>query len=344
MKRVGNLFEKFVSFENLDEAERKARKGKGGRAEVRTFLKHRDENLRDIGQKLEKGEWHTSERYWKKVHDPKERIIGVLPYSPDLVVQYGLLNVLEPIFRKTVINDTYSCIKGRGIHACAQKVIHHLRTWPEDTVYALQIDISKCYNNVNHQALKDRLRRLVKDERLLAVVFDIIDSSEGLVIGDHIASWLLNILLSGFDHRVKEIKRAKHYFRYADDILVLSGSKEFLWDLLEFIERELKAIGFRVKHNAKIYPVDKQGIDYIGYRFFHTHVLLRKRIKVNMMRKVNSIVKRGLPFDEARQELAGHWGWLKHCNSINLQHTINEKLGYNEDIFRTKTRRPAAIG
>ena len=334
MKRYGQLFEKFITYENLDLAERKARRGKGSRGEVRAFLKNREENLRNLQKRLMEGTWHTSERFWKKVKDPKERIIGVLPYYPDLIVHYALLNILEPIFMKMVISDTYSCIKGRGIHACSEKVVYHLHKYQEETVYALQIDISKCYNNINHEIMKGTLRHKIKDERILAVAFDIIDSNDGLVIGDHIASWLCNVFLNPIDHKMKEVMRMRHYFRYADDIVIMAATKEELWAALEFIERELLAIGLRVKHNAKIFPIDKQGLDFIGYVFYHDHVMLRKRIKVNLKKKVDSIVKRGLSFEEARQELAGHWGWLKHCNSINLQKVINKKLNYNEEVFR----------
>ena len=336
MKRHGYLFDKFVSMENLDLAERKARRGKGARHEVRRFLPHRKQRLSELKTMLESGGYTTSEHRWKKVYDPKERTIGVLPYYPDLIVQYALLNILEPIFMRQMISDTYSCIKGRGIHACAKKVISHLRKHPEDTVYALQIDVSKFYPNINHTVLEDKLRRIIKDRRILAILFNIIESEPGLVIGDHIASWMANIYLSGFDHRVKEVMRVRHYFRYADDILVLAGDKGYLWEVLSFMERELKAVGLQIKHNMKVFPVDAQGIDFIGYRFFHTHTLLRKRIKKHLMRKVKTIGKEKPAFDVARQELAGHWGWLKHCNSKNLQKNINKKLGYNEDLFKRK--------
>ena len=333
MKRVGHLFEKFVARENLDLAEQKARKGKGSRHEVRRFLKNRESNLDRIQLQLETGEWRMSKRTWKKIYDPKERWIGVSKYE-DLIVQYALLNILEPIFRKTIITDTYSCIKGRGIHACQKKVMQHLRKDQKGTLYCLQLDVSKCYNYINHEILKGVLRRLIKDERILAVVFYVIDGEVGLVIGDHIASWLCNIYLSQFDHKAKEKLRLKHYFRYADDIVVFAATKEELWHALEYLERELKAIGLRVKHNAKVIPVDKEGLNFIGYVFRHTHVLIRKRIKIKMMRKVRYIIKQKLTFEEAKQELAGHWGWIKHCNSKNLQKSINKKLNYNENVFR----------
>jgi len=337
MKRYGHLFEQFATYENLDLAERKARKGKGSRHEVRKFLEHRKERIDAILQQLIDGTFVPSKHKWKTVYDPKKRVIGVSPYYPDLIVQYALLNVLEPIWMRQMISTTYSCIKGRGIHACANTLRKHLKAFPEETTYFLQLDISKCYNNINHQVLEDKIRRKIKDERLLAVLFKIIEAESGLVIGDHIASWLCNIHLSCLDHRVKEIMKTRHYFRYADDIVVLADSKEYLWRVLDFIERELKSIGMRVKHNAHVRPVEAQGIDFIGYVFYHEHTLVRKRIKIHLLRKARKLAKKNLTIEEIKQELAGHWGWLKHCDSKNLQTKISKILGY-ENFFKSDAR------
>lgn len=340
MKRYGHLFEQFATYENLDLAERKARRGKGSRHEVRRFLVNREEKLIALQQQLIDGTFEPSEHKWKTVYDPKERVIGVSPYYPDLIVQYALLNVLEPIWMRQMISTTYSCIKGRGIHACANTLRKHLRAFPNETTYFLQLDISKCYNNVIHRVLEDKIRRKIKDERLLQVLFKIIEAEDGLVIGDHIASWLCNIHLSRLDHRVKEVMKARHYFRYADDIVVLSDSKEYLWQVLDFIERELLSIGMKVKHNAHVRPVEAQGIDFIGYVFYHDYTLVRKRIKLHLLRKARRIAKMNLSVEEIKQEMAGHWGWFKHCDSNNLQTKISKILGY-ENLFKSNARRVA---
>lgn len=341
MKRYGHLFEKFVSYENLDLAERKARKGKGSRYEVRRFLENREENLQKIKKELEEDTFVVPKRKWKRIFDPKERWIGVSKYNPVLIVQYALLNILEPIFMKQMISTTYSCIKGRGIHPCSNALRRMLKEHPNETVYALQLDISKCYDNVRHEILRYQLMRFIKDEKILNVIFKIVESEKNLVIGDHISSWLCNIYLSQIDHSVKEKKHVRFYVRYADDIVILSDSKEFLWDVLSFIERELLAKGMHVKHNASVYHVEKHGINFIGYVFYHDHTLLRKRIKVNMMKKVRMVAKKNLSLEEARAELAGHWGWLKHCDSKNLQRKICKIIGY-ENLFKQKTKRIVA--
>jgi len=336
MKRYGQLWEKFISEENFDLAERNAGKGKGSRDEVRTFRADRDKNLKDIRKRLEDGTYRTSERFWFWINDPKRRRIGKLPYS-DLVVHHALLNVLEPIWKRQLTRDTYSCLKGRGIHACSKAVEHALRIDPRGTKYCLKLDISKFYPNVNHDILKYKIRRKVKDERILAVLFEIIDSSEGLTIGDHISSILSHLYHTDLDHKIKEVLHVRWYFRYADDMVLLAATKEELWAALAYIERELKAIGLHVKPNAQVFPVESRGIDFIGYVFRHTHTKLRKSIKKRMLKKVKQLKKRNATPEEAKTALAGHWGWAKHCNTKHLFKSIKYQLGY-EIKFKHQTR------
>lgn len=81
---------------------------------------------------------------------------------------------------------------------------------------------------VNHDVLKSIVRRKLKDTRLLALLDEIIDSAEGLPIGNYLSQYLANLVLAYFDHWVKEVKRVSYYFRYADDIVVLHKDKQYL--------------------------------------------------------------------------------------------------------------------
>lgn len=100
-------------------------------------------------------------------------------------------------------------------------------------------------------------------------------------------------MLAYFDHWVKETKRVKYYFRYADDIVVLHSDKRILRALLADFERYLNTeLNLFVKDNKQIFPVAKdhkdrhgRGIDFLGYVFYHNETRLRKRIKQNFCRK-----------------------------------------------------------
>lgn len=131
----------------------------------------------------------------------------------------------------------------------------------------------------------------------------------GIPIGNYISQFLANFYLTGFDHWIKQTKQVRHYFRYADDIVILSDSKPYLHELLAEIRAYLANLKLQIKGNYQIFPVVIRGIDFVGYRIYPTHTLLRKSIK-------KSFIKAKKP-----QSLAAYKGWLKHCNARNLERT-----------------------
>jgi RNA-directed DNA polymerase len=220
------------------------------------------------------------------------------------------MNVLEPVFVSVFTADTYSCIKKRGIHAAAKAVRSALQD-EAGTQYCLKLDIKKFYPTVDHAILKLLLRRKFKDQDLLWLLDEIIDSAPGLPIGNYLSQYLANFYLTYFDHWLKEEKQVRFYFRYADDMVILSGDKQYLHDLLAEIKHYLAVnLMLSVKSNYQVFPVAARSIDFVGYRFYHTHTLLRKSIKQRFARKMATGCN--------AQSIASYSGWAKHCNSRHL--------------------------
>ena len=204
------------------------------------------------------------------------------------------MNILEPIWVSIFTKDTYSCIKNRGIHAAAKNVKHILRTDNDGTRYCLKIDIRKFYPSIDHDILKMVIRRRIKDKRLLWLLDEIIDSvPTGVPIGNYLSQYFANLYLAYFDHWLKEVKHVKYYWRYADDIVILALNKEVLHELLHEIRAYLREnLKLKVKRNYQVFPTNTRGIDFLGYRFFHTHTFLRKSIKKKLFRRVAKLRKR----------------------------------------------------
>jgi retron-type reverse transcriptase len=220
------------------------------------------------------------------------------------------MNVLEPMFVSTFTADTYSCIKKRGIHAAFYSLKAALKD-QQNTTYCLKLDVKKYYPSIDHQVLKDLLRRKIKDQDLLQLLDEIIDSAEGLPIGNYLSQYLANFYLAYFDHWLKEVKKVKYYFRYSDDMVILAPDKESLQKLLSEITIYLRdKLKLQVKDNYQVFPVKDRGIDFVGYVFFHTHILLRKSIKQSFARM--------LAGHSNPQSTASYKGWTSHCNSKNL--------------------------
>ena len=158
MKRYGDLFDKVVSTDNLKLADKKARRGKRNQYGVQKHIRNAEDNLNVLQEQLISGNYVTSEYTNYRISEPKERTISRLPFFPDRICQHALVNVLEPIFVNMFTKDTYSCIKGRGVH----KASYDLRRYLKDdsgTKYCLKLDIRKFYPSVNNDVLKQMVDR-----------------------------------------------------------------------------------------------------------------------------------------------------------------------------------------
>lgn len=310
MKRIGNLYNKIISVDNLILADRKAQKGKSNQYSVKNHNKNRQENIDKLHKALKNRTYKTSEYTVFKIFDPKKRDIYRLPYFPDRIAHHAIMNILEPVFISFFTSDTYSCIKGRGVHLAVKKLKKALKD-TEGTKYCLKFDIVKFYPSVDNTILKKLLRKKFKDNDLLSLLDEIIDSAGGLPIGNYLSQYLANYYLTYFDHYVKQDLKIKYYFRYADDIIILDSDKKSLHKALHSMRMHLEnELNLLVKSNYQVFPVNSRGIDFVGYIFFHSHTLLRKRIKQNFARMLKN--------NPNKSSTDSYMGWAKHCDSKNL--------------------------
>jgi hypothetical protein len=188
------------------------------------------------------------------------------------------------------------------------------------------MDVRKFYPSIDHDTLKQVIRIKLKDADLLWLLDGIIDSADGVPIGNYISQYFANLYLSELDHLLKEDAGVKYYYRYSDDIVVLSGSKEFLSGVLVYINHYLhESRSLSLKSNFQIFPVESRGIDFVGYITYHTHCLARKRNKQGLCREVAMLRKKNVPEDEIRLRVASRMGFMVHCNSNHLLKSIGMK-------------------
>lgn len=323
MKRVGNLYEKICDIENLRLAHKQASRGKSFYTEVKLIDENEDEYLYRLQDMLIHKTYHTSKyEVFEKKEGKKIRKIYKLPYFPDRICQWAIIQVIEPYLIRTLTDDTYSALPGRGVERARRKMVRALKTDPENTVWCLKIDISKYYPNINIDKLKLKYRRLFKDDDLLWLLDEILDSNPdtGVPIGNYLSQYSGNIYLSDFDHRVKEVYHVKHYFRYMDDMVFLSSSKEELQALIKEITKYLAdEYDLKVKDSWSLFRVEDRGIDFVGYVFKHDSIRLRKSI-AHSIKKTSSKIRWRVNND---MELNRHLyfsfnslkGWLKHSHS-----------------------------
>lgn len=327
MKRYGYLYKQIYSMENLELAHQHARKHKTWYKEVKQIDANPEPFLKELQDMLINHTYKTSkyETFVKKEHG-KEREIFKLPYFPDRICQWAILQIIEPYVMKYFTKNTYSAIPGRGIHACLHDVVNAVQYDVPNCQYCLKIDARKFYPSIDHHILKMIYRRMFKDKELLWLLDEIIDSTpegSGIPIGNYLSQYSGNIYLTPFDHWIKEVKHIKHYFRYMDDIVIFSSSKSELHKLRKeidiFFTEKLK---LHVKDNWQVFPTYKRGVDFVGYRVFMNYILLRKSTAKDFKKKMRKIDQKRMDGKEMNHSewcsIHSYNGWLKHCDSYRL--------------------------
>lgn len=323
MKRFTGFWEEMCSLENIALAHRRAKKGKKHYREVQMVDAYPERYFREIRSML------TEKRYvvppfeiMLKTDGPKVREIWKLPYFPDRIIHHCLVQVLEPVWMRSYIRDTYAALPGRGVHDGVKRLRMALSD-VAGTRYCLKMDIRKFYQSITNDVAKAAVRRKVKDPDVLWLFDTIIESAPIVPIGLYTSQHLGNLVLSGFDHWVKEVLRLRYYFRYCDDLVFLGDDKAVLHDIrvraAEYLQRELL---LEVKKTWQVFPVDARGIDFLGYRFFHGYTLVRKRIVKSFKKRCRS---------GRQSSMAAYNGWFVWADTYNL------RMKYGTRIQRRST-------
>lgn len=330
-KSYNNLYPQIYDFSNLESAYIKARRGKRFRDEVAQFSFNLESNLIQIQNELIYKSYHTGQYRYFYVRDPKKRLVAALPFR-DRVVQHALCNIIEPLFEERFIFDSYACRIGRGTHAGADRVTYFLiktqNKW--DRVYCLKADIAQYFPSINHSALKKIVQKRIACPDTRWLINEIIDSGgdaaacpRGLPIGNLTSQLFANVYLDQLDHFVKETLGEKYYVRYMDDFIILGGDKQHLWAVKKEIEGFLNnELDLHFNGKTGIWPIS-QGVDFLGYRIWPTHRLVRKssikRFK-RSLRAFENLFKEGRIELEAVNATIQSWlGHVSHANSYNLR-------------------------
>lgn len=316
----GNLFESIVDKDNFTVAQKLSRQGKSSRKEIRIFESNLDENLEEIRQLVINKKFHTAKYRSKKIFEPKERIIYILPYAPDRIVQHAIMNILVPYMEKMFITDSYACITGRGQTRASLRTMEAVRR----NKYCLKCDIHHFYPSINQNILSEMYHRKFRDKDFLYLMDDIIFSFPGgynCPIGNYTSQWNGNFYLTPLDNFCKHELRIRDYIRYCDDFLLFSDDKAYLHDCRKRIEDFIGKYELTYS-KADVFSV-KQGIDFCGYRHFDNYILLRKstaKKEIKRLKELPGEFESGLiTKDKMRSTIDSMIGWQKHANTHNLQ-------------------------
>jgi len=329
MRRHNNLYEKIASIENLRLAFKNASKGKNWQRSVKEFRTDTEAKLLAIRESLLNKTYRPSPYRVKQIYIPKTRDIYIAPFNPDRVIHHAIMNVLEPIWEKLFIYDSYACIKNKGLHRGSKRTMDFVR----HNKYCLKCDISKFYPSMKHDVLFKIIQRKIKCKDTLALLKAVIYSvpdGHNVPIGNYTSQWFGNMYLNELDHRAKHVYKIKNYLRYCDDFVFFNDDKRQLRWIAEDVKTYLaQELGLRMS-KCELFPV-ANGVDFLGYRHFPNYVLLRKSTAVRIKRRLRMLPRLfeagRITLEQFRSSIASSLGWMMWANTHNLSlKTQIEKL------------------
>lgn len=348
MKRFKKLYPKIYDYENLYQAYLSARKNKRYRSEVLSFSANLEENLIELQNELIYHTYRVGRYREFYVTEPKRRLIMALPFR-DRVLQWAIYRIVNPLFSKSYISDSYACIPGRGVHSAITRLQYWLRfECKAQPMYYLKIDVAKFYYRVDHQILLKILNRKIDDPDLTELLKVIIQSEDtpfglplseglrvgarlydvGIPIGNLTSQMFANIYMNELDQYAKRTLRVRRYIRYMDDVVVLSPSKELLHHYKSIFEKFLnKELHLELNRKTAVRPCTL-GIDFCGYKIWPDHIKIRKSTALRMKRHLKLVTEQyaegTISLDKANETFTSYFGMLKHCDSYLLRKKISE--------------------
>lgn len=340
-----HLYPQIYDWENLLLAWRKARRGKRGLPPAATFEMNVAENLLTLQAEVAEKRYQPGGYVSFHIHEPKRRLISAAPFR-DRVVHHALCNVIEPLFERRFIHDSYANRKGKGTHAALDRCQQFARRYP----YLLQCDVQQFFPAIDHSLLMQTINRVVVDPELLWLCATILESGagvlgneyemayfagddlfaanrpRGLPIGNLTSQFWANVYLNQLDHFVKRELGCPAYLRYVDDFLLFADDKAtlHLWraEIIDFLT------GLRLNlHEKRCHPQPvTEGIPFLGFVIYPEHRRLKRRKGIEYRRRLAGLLAdyraRRIPITAVTASVQGWVNHLRFADTWGLRRAI----------------------
>jgi hypothetical protein len=338
------MFAALTSWDNLLLAFRKAARGKRGNPNVAAFEHRLEDNLCQLQEELRRQTYRPGPYHSFFIHEPKRRLISAAPFC-DRVVHHALCNLIEPIFERSFIDDSYANRLGKGTHLALDRCQQFARRYR----YVLQCDIRQFFPSLDHAVLRDILWRKVSDPQVRWLVDQILQGGagmhnetyemvwfagddllaalrpRGLPIGNLTSQFWANCYLSPFDHFIKRRLRCRAYSRFVDDFLLFADDKDMLWIWKSELEAWLARLRLAIHPGAHPRPVT-EGIPFLGFVVYPEHRRLKRRKGIHYRKRFRHMANCYAAGQiELEQLTASVRGWANHArygNTVGLRKAI----------------------
>lgn len=358
MKRLSGIWPKLVSFDNLLLGYRKARRGKRCRPGVAEFGLDLERELILLQHELENGEYQPGAYRLFTIYDRKPRVIAAAPFR-DRVVHHAVMNLIEPTLDRTFISDSYACRNGKGVHAAVDRY----QAWAQTYRYVLKMDVQQYFRSIDHELLKAKLLRRIKDRETIQLLGRIIDGSptvdrepqyflgddlfaplkrrRGIPIGNLTSQFFANLYLDDIDYYIKEIMGIRPYLRYVDDMVVLHNEKQKLADVRAAVRARLECDRLRLHPNKAHVIRTTDGLNLLGYLVFPGRRRLRSDNGHRFVRKLRGLAR---AYANGRAEWtrvnASVQSWIGHARNADTD-GLRRRI-FSQAVFQRGTGQATA--
>lgn len=351
---TATLYTQVHSWENLLLAYRKASKGKRGRTPAAAFEYRLEDNLVALQLELHEKTYMPGSYDNFYIHDPKMRLISAAPFR-DRVVHHALCNVIEPLFERGFVHDTYANRLGKGNH----RALDRAQAFARRHRYVLPCDVRQFFPSIDHQILLVILGKKIDDPAILWLVGRILESGKGVLDDEYTTSWFpgdtlfsplrprglpignltsqfwANCYLSGFDHFVKRELRCPGYVRYVDDILLFGDDRDCMWEWKKAIVERMAELRLTIHvERAQVRPVT-EGFPFLGFVVYPHKRRLKRRKGIAYARKLRGLAR---DYGKGRVNLkdvtASVRGWINHVrygDTYGLRRAILEGVVFKRN-------------
>jgi len=322
-----DLYSELCSYENLELAFKKARKGKTLKPYIIEFEASLDENLKQLCQELLLHSYRPKPLETFILRDPKTRKISKSDFR-DRVVHHAICNIIEPLFEKCFIFDSFANRLGKGTFKAIERFEHFARKVSRGFTrpcFVLKADIRHYFETVDHNILLSILRHKIKDKQLLWLIQIILQNyqteakGKGMPLGNLTSQFFANVYLNELDQYVKHILKAKYYIRYVDDFVILDNFPDNLQVFRDKIEPfcgEHLAL-YLHPDKSKIHNL-KNGVGFLGMRLYPSHRRIKKKNIQRFERKLLQLKADSENEIVTREKVVEHFeGWLAYISNAN---------------------------
>jgi len=338
------MYNHLTSWDNLRLAYQRAAKGKRGQPTVAAFEHRLEDHLIALQGELRTRTYRPGRYTSFYIHEPKRRLISAAPFR-DRVIHHALCNVIEPLFERSFIADSYANRIDKGTHRAVARAQQLARRYP----YVLQCDVRQFFPSIDHAIVRTILARKVSDGDVLWLIDQILASGRGVLteeyemvyfpgddlfavnrprglpIGNLTSQFWGNVYLNPFDHFVTRTLRCPGYVRYVDDMLLFAKDKRTLWQWKAVVCERLAALRLTIHPGAHPHPVT-EGIPFLGFVIFPQRRRLKRRKGVHFQRRFRRLLTefeaKAIPLADLTVSVRGWINHVRYGNTVGLRKAI----------------------